>query len=552
MISIVYCTREPNPKHSEHLIKMFGHPKVEILEYVNQGESLTKFYQKGLDESKYDIVVFLHDDILIETKQAAKKLVKLYDRNPEYGILGVAGTKYLSDTGRWWEDRRSMYGKVYHTHDGKKWLSSYSEDLGSRIEEVVTVDGVFFSVHKKRIKKGFDQTVNGFHFYDIDFCFRNYLEGVKIGVHTNILINHMSIGQTNDEWENNRQIFAKKYQDNLPVKIKKTFGKHNKMNVLISCLSFANLTGSEMYVYELAKGMVENNCNVTICSQLGQPMVDKAKKLGIKLYNLSEPPGYKLGDGEWGVNTPQGLVKSEKGKLYKVSEVNFDIMHLNHKPITEHFLKLYPEIEAICTIHSEVINLEEPVLSDKIKKYIAIRPEIKDFLINSFGINESKIEVIYNPIDSNRFKPTNGQKNWKNKRILFVGTIDYLRKNTILDLLKTTAESNDELWMVGKENDVKVSDIFNEYGGDTSHVKYFGPQSNVENYIKQCDETAGILLGRTTIEGWMCGKKGWIYDVDSSGNILSKTLHDIPEDIDKFNSGVVTKNIISKYNEILS
>jgi len=530
---------------------MFGHPKVEILEYVNKGESLTKFYQKGLDESKYDIVVFLHDDILIETKQAAKKLVKLYDRNPEYGILGVAGTKYLSDTGRWWEDRRSMYGKVYHTHEDKKWLSSYSEDLGNRIEDVVTVDGVFFSVHKKRIKKGFDQTVNGFHFYDIDFCFRNYLEGVKIGVHTNILINHMSIGQTNDEWENNRQIFAKKYQDNLPVRIKKTFSNHNKMNVLISCLSFANLTGSEMYVYELAKGLVENNCNVTICSQLGQPMVDKAKKLGIKLYNLSEPPGYKLGDGEWGVNTPQGLVKSEKGKLYKVSEVNFDIMHLNHKPITEHFLRLYPEIEAICTIHSEVINLEEPVISEKIKKYIAIRPEIKDFLINSFGINESKIEVIYNPIDSNRFKPTNGQKNWKNKRILFVGTIDYLRKNTIIDLIKTTAESNDELWLVGKENDVKVSDIFNEYGGDTSHVKYFGPQNNVENYIKQCDETAGILLGRTTIEGWMCGKKGWIYDVDSSGNILSKNLHNIPEDIDKFNSDCVAKEIKQRYELIL-
>jgi len=195
MISVVYCTRESNPQHSEHLMKMFGHPKVEILEYVNKGEGLTKFYQKGLDESKYDIVVFLHDDILIETKQAAKKIVKLFDRNPEYGILGVAGTKYLSDTGRWWEDRKSMYGKVYHTHEGKTWLSSYSEDLGNRVEEVVTVDGVFFSVHKKRIKIGFNGEVKGFHFYDIDFCFSNFLFDVKIGVHTNIKINHMSIGQ---------------------------------------------------------------------------------------------------------------------------------------------------------------------------------------------------------------------------------------------------------------------------------------------------------------------------------------------------------------------
>ena len=552
MISVVYCTRESNSKHSEHLMKMFGHPKVEILEYVNKGEGLTKFYQKGLDESKYDIVVFLHDDILIETKQAAKKIVKLFDRNPEYGILGVAGTKYLSDTGRWWEDRKSMYGKVYHTHEGKTWLSSYSEDLGNRVEEVVTVDGVFFSVHKKRIKTGFNEEVKGFHFYDIDFCFNNYLFGVKVGVHTNIKINHMSIGQTNDEWEQNRQAFADKFKENLPVKIKKVFGPHNKMKVLIGCLSFANLTGSEMYVYELVKGLVKNNCDVTICSRLGQPMVNKAKKLGIKLYDLSEPPGYKLGDGQWGINTPQGLVPSEEGKLYKVSETDFDILHLNHKPITEHFLQLYPATEAICTIHSEVIDLEKPVINNSIKKYIAIRPEIKEFLINDYGIDESKIDVIYNPIDSDRFKLSNVKKTWQNKRILFVGTIDYLRRNTILDLIRTTADSNDELWLVGKENDVKVSDILNQYGSDTSHVKYFGPQNNVENYIKQCDETAGILLGRTTIEGWMCGKKGWIYDIDSSGNILGKNLHDIPDDIDKFKSDTVSQEIINEYYKILT
>ncbi len=60
-----------------------------------------------------------------------------------------------------------------------------------------------------------------------------------------------------------------------------------------------------------------------------------------------------------------------------------------------------------------------------------------------------------------------------------------------------------------------------------------------------------ILLGRTTIEGWMCGKKGWIYDVDSSGNVLSKELHDIPEDIDKFKSNNVVKEIKQQYELIL-
>jgi hypothetical protein len=42
---------------------------------------------------------------------------------------------------------------------------------------------------------------------------------------------------------------------------------------------------------------------------------------------------------------------------------------------------------------------------------------------------------------------------------LFVGTIDYLRKNTIQDLVNTTKENNEELWIVGKKNDTYLDDM---------------------------------------------------------------------------------------------
>lgn len=42
MVSIVYCTRETNPEHKEHLIKSSGlHKHVEVIEIINNGESLT-------------------------------------------------------------------------------------------------------------------------------------------------------------------------------------------------------------------------------------------------------------------------------------------------------------------------------------------------------------------------------------------------------------------------------------------------------------------------------------------------------------------------------
>ena len=548
MVSVVYCTREHNEEHIKHIHKMFGHPKVEVIEYINEGDSLTKFYKKALKETKYDIVVFLHDDIIIETKQVAAKLVKLYENNPEYGVLGVAGSKHMAETGKWWENPKKMYGRVAHTHEGKSWLSAYSDDLGNAVEEVVNVDGVFFSVHKKRLKVDFDTNVKGFHFYDVDFSFRSYLSGVKVGVHTNIRINHMSIGITNEEWEQNRIEFAEKFKDKLPVNIKRVIRPNEKIKVLIGCLSFANLTGSELYTFELAKELIKQNCDVTICSTIGMPLAGMAKKLGIKLASIQEPPGFKLGDGKWHVNGPQGLVASQPNVLYNVEKVDFDVVHMNHKPVTEHLLRFYPNTPVICTIHSEVLDLEAPVISPEIKKYIAIRPEIKQYIVDNFGIDSNDVDVIYNPIDNSRFKIVKNNEKREKKRILSVSTIDYLRKNMLIDLINNSVIDDYELWIVGKKNG---DDYLSELIKDKPNIKYFEATKNIEGFIHQVDETAGVLLGRVTIESWMCGKPSWIYDISSNGDIISKSLHQVPLDIDKFNSESVVKQIIGLYKEIL-
>ena len=548
MLTVIYCTRETNPAHKEHLIKSSGlHKNIEVIEIINNGESLTKDYKRGLKQAEYKHVVFCHDDITIETKQWGVKLLKQFEKNPEYAIIGVAGSKNMPVSGQWWEKRNKMYGRVQHTHEGKSWLSAYSDDLGQELEEVVNVDGVFFAVDITKLESGFNENVEGFHFYDVTFCFENYLAGAKVGVSTVVRVNHQSIGMTNEQWEKNRADFAETFKDNLPANVKRVLRKGEKLKVLIGCLSFTNYTGSELYSFELAKQLIKEGCDVSICSSVGMPLAAAANKLGIKMYSLQEPPGYKLGDGKWLLKTQQGDVSSVENTLYKVSDIQFDIIHLNHKPVTEHLLRLYPETPAICSIHSEVISLEEPVVSEQIRKYIAIRPEIKDYIVDRFNVDSEKVDVIYNPIDNDKFKAINSKEKRTKKRTLFVGTIDYLRKSMIQDLIKTTKENEGELWIVGKKNDTYLDDMIK----DETHVSYFEPTANVEKYIHQCDETAGILLGRTTIEGWLCGKKGWIYDVDSNGNIKSKDLHEVPSDVDKFKSNLVVKQIMKEYENIL-
>lgn len=59
MISVVYCTRETNPNHVEHLKKTSGlHKNLEVIEIINNGEDLTKSYNRGLNLATNNIVVF--------------------------------------------------------------------------------------------------------------------------------------------------------------------------------------------------------------------------------------------------------------------------------------------------------------------------------------------------------------------------------------------------------------------------------------------------------------------------------------------------------------
>jgi glycosyltransferase involved in cell wall biosynthesis len=450
----------------------------------------------------------------------------------------------MSDTGRWWETnrRKDMIGIVNHESEGKKWTSKYSDDLGKSIRQTVIVDGLFIALSKSRIKHTFDEEFKGFHFYDIAFCFRNHLEGVKVGVITNIRITHKSIGQTNDQWEDNRNFFVQKYKDNLPNKI--PFDPNRRLKVLLSCISFRNFTGSELYVFELAKSLIKLNCSVTVLSQIGGPVTDMANKLGIKCVSFENAPGFKFGDGQWGMNTPEGFKPSTPNTLYRVSDVDYDIIHFQHKPVAERILSMYPELPKISAIHSEVISLEDPVVDPTIKKYIAIRPEIKEHMINNFDIPEEMIEVIYNPVDNEKFQSkTVSEENY----VLFVGTIDYLRKETILDLIEYTRELGKELWLVGENNGNYLENVLLE-----DHVKHFPSTWKIEDFILKSYETAGIQLGRTTIESWMCGKSSWIYKVDKGGFILSKEKFDPPSDIEKYHTLKVAQQIKDEYIKILS
>jgi GT2 family glycosyltransferase len=269
MITIIYSTHKDsnyNNNFKKHLQKTIGIKEYEILEFTNFNEhSLAEIYNKGISQSKYDIIVCCHNDIKLENNWG-KKLLKDFENNPQFGIIGKAGSCYFPESGVYWERMNfTMVGQVYHHPQGmNKWLNTYSAKLPFLIP-VVTIDGLFMSFDKTKIKHLFDESVGRFHFYDHSFCVPNYVDGVKIGVTSSFEITHESVGKPNQEFYESKDVFLKKYGHHLPLNLlpenifinNNTFKEHkikSKVAVIIPTKGNLNL------LFDCLNSFIQN-CN---------------------------------------------------------------------------------------------------------------------------------------------------------------------------------------------------------------------------------------------------------------------------------------------------
>lgn len=216
-----HLSDEENKLFIKHIDNTIGKIQHKVICYPNFNEySLTEIYNRSIRDHNNDsaIMVFLHNDIQFFTKNWGRLLLTKFNYS-DYQIIGVAGTTTLSESGCWWSERNNMVGVVSHTDGIKVWTNEYNKPIAGKITPVVLIDGLFMAVDCNDIEYQFDEEFKGFHFYDISFCFKNFIEGINIGVTTDIRILHKSVGQTNDQWERSRLQFVEKYKDDLPLDV---------------------------------------------------------------------------------------------------------------------------------------------------------------------------------------------------------------------------------------------------------------------------------------------------------------------------------------------
>lgn len=225
-ITVIVVSRKDETERKDfitHVIDSCGCDCDVFFSQNTEGYSLTYMYNTIYDsiDKKHDIVVFMHDDIEFLRNGWGSKLIEIFDKNKEYGIIGVAGSAHFDENAAWWQNK-DIYGQVLHRNNGKSWLTQFSPLFNDEIKEVVVVDGLFIAVNVNRITKKFDSELDGFDFYDVDFCLSNYIDGkCKIGVTTDIRIAHNSIGELKDGWYKNRDYINKKFGKYYPIDVNK-------------------------------------------------------------------------------------------------------------------------------------------------------------------------------------------------------------------------------------------------------------------------------------------------------------------------------------------
>lgn len=223
MITIIFSTKQDEDfieKRTEQFRSSSGFDFAQVLSYKNNGQySLSEIYNKGLEEAIYDIVVCVHDDVVIEDGWGYKLLVD-FQSNENIAIIGKAGTCLFPKSCIYWENlHTNMVGQVFHIFDkGQKYETCFSAKMPI-IQQCVSIDGCFIAFDKTKIKHKFDEQIKGFHFYDHGFCIPNFIDNVGIGVTSSFSILHFSNGEPNQEFFDTRKKFSKKWDKMLPLSI---------------------------------------------------------------------------------------------------------------------------------------------------------------------------------------------------------------------------------------------------------------------------------------------------------------------------------------------
>lgn len=175
---------------------------------IRDAASMTAGYNEGMNATDAKYKIYLHQDSFIVEHFFLDKLLELFRRDKNIGMIGTLGTECLSADGVMWHEDRC--GNVYllDQHEGSR-IRLLEQDYA----EVEALDGLLMATQYDLPWR--EDLFSDWHFYDVSQCMEFRRAGYKIVVprqEKNWVIHSCGVcSQLN--YEDNRRLLLRAYPE---------------------------------------------------------------------------------------------------------------------------------------------------------------------------------------------------------------------------------------------------------------------------------------------------------------------------------------------------
>ena len=185
--------------------------------------SICQAYNMGAAKSKFEVLCFMHEDLLFHTPDWGKAVIGHF-HDVTIGLIGVVGNNFKSKSNSGWWGGSGIPPEFFRWHyiqgraNNKKPEHLYLNPQHEDISDVVSVDGMWLCTRKETWQNNkFDEHhFKSFHFYDLDFSLQ-IKQTLRVCIIYDVLIEHLSYGTINKSWIESSLIFHEKWKSSLPL-----------------------------------------------------------------------------------------------------------------------------------------------------------------------------------------------------------------------------------------------------------------------------------------------------------------------------------------------
>ncbi|WP_256574774.1 glycosyltransferase [Pseudomonas sp. PA15(2017)] len=178
-----------------------------------EGRGICAVYNEGASKACHPFLCFVHEDVEFLSQGWGARALAHFSQDESLALVGLAGSRYKPATPSGWHsgDDDDLCINVLHGASSVRASAAFAKpaDSGSnRCVPVVALDGVWlFARHSAWAATRFDERLEGFHFYDVDFSLRVAQQG-KVAVVYDIELLHFSLGSFAEAWARQALAYA--------------------------------------------------------------------------------------------------------------------------------------------------------------------------------------------------------------------------------------------------------------------------------------------------------------------------------------------------------